>query len=135
MTRQVVKDRLRNACDNWARANGYVFHNLINDFEDIDDDVWLSMEFSTDYWEPLCIGLKERREHGTADITVFTRAGTGDSQAMTIADAVEDYFLWATLTDVEIVDTVSASEQNQGDAVSNYYAVTVTIEYRLNLEH
>lgn len=135
MTRKATRDELKTQLMTWCTKNGYVYYEAINESVRPTAPVWMSMEFFPEFWEPMCIGLGLRREQGTADITVFVKAGTGDDVAYDVADKLEEFFLWVPLIQCEIVDTVSASEINNGDASSAYYGVTVSLNYRTNLEH
>lgn len=129
MSRLQVRNAIRTELNNWATANGVVFHDTINDEHSVADNEWCTVEFFCDYIEKLCYEAKSVKETGTIDITVFTRAGQGDSRAVQLCDSVQDHFYNITLTDIEIVDTVSASEINAGNASGKFFGCAVSLTY------
>lgn len=133
MSRRAVRDRIVTELEAYAAANPPIaFHQTINTAAKPTESQWLSVEFFTDYSEPICLEGGKVTERGTIDVSVFASAGTGYAQASALADAIEDYLAKLDLSssDLYIENTIPASEAAAGDAVSRFYQLIVSFEYR-----
>ena len=131
MSRLVVREAFRNEMIAFAAgyAPPFAFYDTIDKTHKVNDPTWATVEFFTEYTDRLCYGGQKQQEVGTVDVTVFTKAGAGDTEAVTIGDAIQDYFLTVNMADVEVNDTTAASEYTAGDVGGKYYGITISIEY------
>lgn len=132
MSRATVRDPIKAELQAYLESRNppVLFVDTINSNETPDAETWVTCEFFPDYSNPICLGnLARQEESGTIDVTVFTIAGGADSEAVELADDIQDYFLAWQDSNVHIVGTVPASETNGGDA-NRWYGVTVSLEYR-----
>ena len=105
------------------------YYNTINERQRPTDELWVTVEYYSDYNERACFAGKARIEHGTVDISVMARAGNGYTPAIRLAEIIEDHFFGMDLGGgIVIEDTVAPSEGSQGDAQPLYSAV-VSLEY------
>lgn len=91
-------------------------------------DIWVSIEFQSDYLEKLCYSGSFQIEHGTAFVSIFGKGGSGYDAVITLADKIQDHFNAFYGTDVEVTETNSANEITAGDARGDY-GVEVELNY------
>ena len=132
MSRAVVRLRFRTELQNFLASlpTPVPFYETINENQLPTDDLWVTMDFESNFQDPTCYSRKERQEHGTVGIAVFAKAGTGDLAAVQLADLIEDHFIdpAVDLTPVNVDAVQSASEFTNGD-VPRFYGVEVNIDY------
>lgn len=133
MSRLNVRQEVRTALQTWAAARNpaVAFHDTINWHVRPRDARWCTVEFYPTFEEPMCYERRSLLEYGTFDVSVFTRAGAGDAEAVALADALEDYLMTLDLSakGIELLSSVPASEATGGDSFGNYYAVTISVDY------
>lgn len=110
-------------------ALGKPFYDTINRKSDPVDPLWLSAEYYTDYTDDECYSGRKSVETGTVDVSIFTKAGGGDVEALTFADTLIDHFRAWRNGPLCVVGIVPPSEINTGDAESRFYGITVSLEY------
>lgn len=93
------------------------------------NDPWCSVDFYTDYDDPVCFDGTARQEFGNFDINVFTKAGKTDAVAVQAADAFVDHFKVWSSGSLEITGLLGPAEIQTADAEGKYYGVTVNFTY------
>ncbi len=130
MSRQAVRSEITAALQAWAISAGVVFVQTINLANSTTAEAWCTVEFFSDFTQSECFDGSDRVESGTFDVTIFVKAGTGDAAAVNLCDHLQDHLWLGHLpSNLEITDTVSASEINAGDSSGLFAGWTVSFDY------
>ena len=90
---------------------------------------YVTIAFSVQYVEDLCIGGKSRVERGTAEVIVRSESGGGYQFGVQLINAIEEHFWGRELTPAtQIQSTSGVIEYSSGDA-QDYYTVAVNLYY------
>ena len=125
--RQAVEAELQNILG--AQLPPVPFYNTVNERQRPTDELWVTCEYYSDYAEAVCFAGKSRIEHGTVDVSVFSRPGGGYVPAIRLAEVIADHFYGMDLGNgIVIQDIVPPAEGSQGDA-QPLYEVIASLEY------
>ena len=107
-----------------------VFHDTINkEVKPSPSSLWCTVEYYSDYIEPVCYGGKAWRSFGTIDVLVFSRPGTGYTIALKkLDDIVEEFMSKDIGGNTVIIGAVAPQERAGGDA-SSFFSAVATLEF------
>ena len=103
---------------------------------DADPDTWISVLFYEYETEQVSLGpqgSRTWRETGMIDITVFVPSGEGDSELLTMIEAIKSHYRGVTIGQVSCLSTNGPDVAIESDAFSsrgNWYGYSVEVEYR-----
>ncbi len=129
MASLIVRQAFRAELTALAATLGVVFHDTVNNYEDIRDAEWITAEYYSDFVDDICMGGLRSKETGSVDVIISTKAGGTDNRALTLAGQILSHFRTWRNGEVEVNGFTPVGEMGSGDAESKYYSVSLSIEY------
>lgn len=131
MSRMAVRNALDAELTNFLglQVPAVPFYDTVNQRQKPTDPLWVTNQYFVDLVTRDCYGGKNRTEEGTFEVYIFAKAGTGNTAAIQLAEAIEDHFMVFDFgPNLSIQNTFGIDEATQGDA-RPVYGIILTLEY------
>ena len=129
MSSKYVRDEFR---DSWTtKVPSIPLYETLNDDPDHIDmpDIWATIEFVAFNESQIALGNPScRRETGTIIVVLMTRAGQGDSDALTAAETIRTAYRHWAVTDLNITQ-VDPPLSDSGFSDGMWYTMSIDVSY------